>query len=59
VSAEIARFPAHRCRPSIAEQREERLHWLAAEFAKAFPQMSDPMEAAKRIADGIERGITG
>jgi len=44
--------------PPLAEQREKRLHWLAAELAKAFPQMRDSMEAAKHIDDAIERGMT-
>jgi hypothetical protein len=34
------------------------LHWLAAELAKAFPQMQgNPTEAAKLIDDRIERGM--
>jgi hypothetical protein len=43
--------------PSRAEQREKRLNWLAAELAKAFPQMRDPMEAAIRIDDAINGGM--
>ena len=58
MSADIVAFPRERCRPSRAEQREMSLHWLAAELAKAFPQMQgNPTEAAKLIDDRIERGM--
>jgi hypothetical protein len=66
MSAEIMQFPAHRCRPSIAERREKRLRELAALLADARPRGGrqrlepfDPTEMARSIVDRIDRSPAG